>query len=151
MNEINQRTALMKTSSRGFRRIYHAFRTLVTGVGSGLACGLSDHTAYRRKIMETKSMQENPVSDLFFDWVSVLHNKAEGVNAYERYLKDAQDRKADRCVELLQKLRDQDIQMLREVKDHLREMFEFEAEGQGLQAGQQSFAQMRENAEAPRH
>src|SRR4051812_23521622 len=33
---------------------------------------------------------KNPISDLMFDWVTVLHSKAEGLHAYEKYIKDAE-------------------------------------------------------------
>ena len=30
----------------------------------------------------------NPISDLMYDWLTVLQSKAEGVNAYEKYIRD---------------------------------------------------------------
>ena len=32
----------------------------------------------------------NPVSDLQYDWLTVLQSKAEGLNAYEKYVRDAE-------------------------------------------------------------
>ena len=64
----------------------------------------------------------NPVSDLLYDWLTVLHNKAEGLNAYEKYIKDAQDAGSEECVELFRRLHEYDTRMLQEVKDHVFSM-----------------------------
>lgn len=61
----------------------------------------------------------NPISDLMFDWLTVLQNKAEGVNAYEKYLKDAEAANATECVAMLKRLHEQDVRMLEEVKNHV--------------------------------
>ena len=61
----------------------------------------------------------NPVSDLMYDWLTVLQNKAEGVNAYEKYLKDAEVANAPECVAMLKKLHEQDVRLLDEVKNHV--------------------------------
>lgn len=67
-----------------------------------------------------QTQTQNPISDLMYDWITILHNKAEGLNAYEKYMKDAQD--APECMELLKKLHEQDVQMVSQVKDHLQMM-----------------------------
>ncbi|HVS39416.1 MAG TPA: hypothetical protein VMS17_27915 [Gemmataceae bacterium] len=64
----------------------------------------------------------NPVSDLMYDWLTVLHSKAEGLNAYDQYIRDAQKENATECVQLLRKLRDQDAAMVKEIKDHVAKM-----------------------------
>ncbi len=61
----------------------------------------------------------NPISDLMYDWLKVLQSKAEGLNAYEKYIQDAEEAGANECVELFRKLHDQDVKMVQEVKDHL--------------------------------
>jgi hypothetical protein len=68
------------------------------------------------------TVSANPISDLTFDWISVLHSKAEGVNAYEKYIEDAEKANATKCVELLRKLHDQDVRQLEEIKKHVTEM-----------------------------
>ena len=65
-------------------------------------------------------MQANPISDLMYDWLTVLQSKAEGVNAYEKYIKDAEKEGAQQCVELFRKLHEQDVRQIQEIKDHLR-------------------------------
>ena len=61
----------------------------------------------------------NPVSDLMYDWLTVLHNKAEGLAAYEKYIKDAQEAGSEECVEMLRRLHEYDARMLQEVKEHV--------------------------------
>ena len=61
----------------------------------------------------------NPISDLMYDWLTVLQNKAEGVNAYEKYIRDAEEAGARECVEMFRRLHEQDVRLLEEVKDHV--------------------------------
>jgi len=65
------------------------------------------------------TMQANPISDLMFDWLTVLQAKAAGVYAYENYIDDAEREEAHECAELFAKLRDQDVQQVQQIKDHL--------------------------------
>ena len=62
----------------------------------------------------------NPISDLMYDWLTVLQSKAEGVNAYEKYLKDAEKEGSPQCAELFRRLHEQDIRQIQEIKDHLK-------------------------------
>jgi hypothetical protein len=64
----------------------------------------------------------NPISDLMYDWFTVLQSKAEGLNAYEKYIQDAEEAGANECVSMLRKLHDQDAKMLQQVKDHVYQM-----------------------------
>jgi hypothetical protein len=64
-------------------------------------------------------MAAKPLSDLMYDWLTVLHNKAEGVAAYEKYLKDAEAAGSAECVAMFRKLRERDTALLQEVKDHV--------------------------------
>lgn len=63
--------------------------------------------------------QEEPLSDLMYDWLTVLQSKAEAVAAYEQFLEDAQEVNATDCVQLLQKLHREELASLKEVKDHV--------------------------------
>jgi hypothetical protein len=64
----------------------------------------------------------NPISNLMFDWLTVLHSKAEGLNAYEQYIKDAQAENAQECVEMFRKLHEQDARQVQEIRDHFEQM-----------------------------
>jgi len=64
----------------------------------------------------------NPISDLEYDWLTVLQSKAEGLNAYEQYIKDAERENARECVELFRKLHEQDSRQVAEIRDHMKQM-----------------------------
>jgi hypothetical protein len=66
----------------------------------------------------------NPISDLMYDWLSVLHSKAEGLNAYEQYIEDAEREGATECVKMFRKLHDQDVKMVEEIKEHVKSMMQ---------------------------
>ncbi|QEH32246.1 hypothetical protein OJF2_07150 [Aquisphaera giovannonii] len=67
--------------------------------------------------------QANPVPDLMYDWLTVLQSKAEGLNAYEKYIRDAQQEGATQCVEMFRKLQEQDSRQVQEIKNHVKMMF----------------------------
>lgn len=64
----------------------------------------------------------NPINDLLYDWLTVLQSKAEGLNAYEKYIGDAENEDAQECVAMFQKLQEHDAQQVREIRDHLTKM-----------------------------
>src|SRR5438477_5674825 len=68
------------------------------------------------------TISANPISDLMYDWLTVLQSKAEGINAYEKYIEDAEKENAQECVELFRKLHDQDVRQAEEIKRHLEQM-----------------------------
>ncbi|MGM3306084.1 hypothetical protein ACSQ6I_08900 [Anabaena sp. WFMT] len=63
-----------------------------------------------------------PISNLEYDFITVLHNKAEAVQAYERYIQDAQEANSQPCVELFQKLRQSEIEEAQEIRHHLQQV-----------------------------
>ncbi len=71
--------------------------------------------------MPTTATQK-PLSDLMYDWLTVLQNKAEGVAAYEKYIQDAESANATECAAMLRKLQEQDTRLLEEVRDHVFKM-----------------------------
>ena len=72
--------------------------------------------------MATATASANPVSDLEYDWLTVLQSKAEGLNAYEKYIKDAEQANATECVEMFRKLQEKDAEMVKEIRDHMKMM-----------------------------
>ncbi|NES97128.1 MAG: hypothetical protein F6K32_18205 [Desertifilum sp. SIO1I2] len=64
------------------------------------------------------------ISDLEYDLLTVLQNKAEAVQTYESYIEDAQQANSQPCVELLQRLREQDKQQAQEIRRHLQEVMQ---------------------------
>ncbi|MBD1854014.1 MULTISPECIES: hypothetical protein [Leptolyngbya] len=64
------------------------------------------------------------ISDLEYDLLTALHNKAEAVKAYETYIQDAQQMDSQPCVQLFQKLREQDQQTAQEIRHHLQQVMQ---------------------------
>jgi hypothetical protein len=54
----------------------------------------------------------NPISDRMYDWLTVLQSKAEGLDAYEKYIRDAETAGATVCVELFRRIHEQDAHMV---------------------------------------
>jgi len=67
---------------------------------------------------------QNPISDLEYDFLTVLQSKGEAIRAYEHYIKDAQQANSQPCVELFQKLRQSDIELAQEIRHHLQEVLQ---------------------------
>ncbi|OUL24501.1 hypothetical protein [Nostoc sp. 106C] len=67
---------------------------------------------------------QQPISNLEYDFVTVLHNKAEAVKAYDTYIQDAQEANSQPCVELFQKLRQSDIEQAQEIRHHLQQVLQ---------------------------
>ena len=61
----------------------------------------------------------NPVSDLMYDWLTVLQSKAEGLNAYEKYIQDAEAAGSQECIAMFRRLHEHDSRMVEEVKKHV--------------------------------
>ncbi|WP_414527384.1 hypothetical protein [Nodularia chucula] len=65
-----------------------------------------------------------PISNLEYDFITVLQNKAEAVKAYEGYIKDAEEINSQPCVELFQKLRNSEIEQAQEIRHHLQQVMQ---------------------------
>ncbi|MCG6134921.1 MAG: hypothetical protein MET45_09685 [Nostoc sp. LLA-1] len=67
---------------------------------------------------------QEPISNLEYDFISVLYNKAEAVKAYDGYIKDAQEVNSQPCVELFQKLRQSEMEQAQEISHHLQQVMQ---------------------------
>ncbi|WP_176736990.1 hypothetical protein [Oligoflexus tunisiensis] len=74
--------------------------------------------------MATSQKPASPIDNLLYDFVSVLHNKAEGLEACEKYLRDAEQQNSQPCIDMLNRVIEQDRQMVIELKDHLADMLQ---------------------------
>jgi hypothetical protein len=86
--------------------------------------------------MNSKKSSGSPIDDLLYDFVSVLHKKAEGLEACEKYLRDAEERNSQPCIDMLTRVIEQDRQMVIELKDHLAEMLQNSAQFESSQSQQ---------------
>lgn len=64
------------------------------------------------------------ISDLEYDLVAVLKNKAEAVQLYETYMQDAQNAGSQPCADLLQRLQQTEMQQVQEIRQHLQEVMQ---------------------------
>jgi hypothetical protein len=64
------------------------------------------------------------ISDLEYDLLTVLQKKSEALHAYDKYIQDAQSIGSQPCVELFQKLQEQDMQQALEIRQHLQEVMQ---------------------------
>ncbi len=63
-----------------------------------------------------------PIANLEYDLLTVLHNKAEAAKAYETYIQDAEQTGSQPCAELFRKLQQQDLQQAQEIREHLQQV-----------------------------
>jgi rubrerythrin len=74
--------------------------------------------------MVATNSQSKAISDLEYDLVAVLKNKAEAVQLYETYIQDARNADSQPCAELLQKLQQTDREHVQEIRRHLQEVMQ---------------------------
>jgi len=72
-----------------------------------------------------------PVDNLTYNLISVLHSKLEGLEAYRKYMQDAQG--DQECLQLFQQLQQQDSQAATKIQQHLMKHFGQQGSGQTRQ------------------
>jgi rubrerythrin len=73
----------------------------------------------------------SPLDDLTFDILTVLQNKAKALEAYEKYLRDAED--DNELHGLFVRIRDQDAEHVRVLKEALVHRFDEEFEDEDME------------------
>ncbi|MDC0722796.1 hypothetical protein [Nannocystis bainbridge] len=86
---------------------------------------------------EDKRNQE-PLSDLAYDWVTIVQHKSEALRAYEQYIHDAEQANSPECVELLREIYEQDARHIEQASRHLVEVLRHGSMGGRREAGQAS-------------
>lgn len=74
--------------------------------------------------MVTASSSNRVLSNLEYNLLTSLQRKSEALHAYEQYIKDAQEANSQPCVELFQKLQQEDMQHVQEIRQHLKQVME---------------------------
>jgi hypothetical protein len=69
--------------------------------------------------MQEKSSDPHPLSDLAYDWITLMQNKAQALLAYDQYIKDAEAANSPECAAFFRKVHDSDKAQLAEAKQHL--------------------------------
>lgn len=63
-----------------------------------------------------------PVDNLTYDLISMIHEKSQGIEAFDKYLKDAAD--DEECRDLIQEIREQDEEAIQQLTEALRDRLE---------------------------
>lgn len=74
--------------------------------------------------MTVANSSSKAISDLEYDLLTVLQNKAEAVQMYDTYIQDAQQAGSQPCAELLRKLQQSDNEQVQELRRHLQEVMQ---------------------------
>jgi hypothetical protein len=61
----------------------------------------------------------HPISNLAYDWITLIQNKAQALMAYDQYIKDAEEANSPECVQFFRKVHDADKAQLAEAQRHL--------------------------------
>ena len=69
--------------------------------------------------MKEQSTDTHPLSDLAYDWITLIQNKAQALMAYDQYIKDAEQARSPECAAFFRKVHDADKAQLAEAKQHL--------------------------------
>jgi hypothetical protein len=62
-----------------------------------------------------------PLDNLTYDLLTILHEKSKGLEAYEKYLEDAEAN--EEVVQVLEELKEQDIQAVNRLRECLTQVF----------------------------
>lgn len=69
--------------------------------------------------MQERSNDRHPLSDLAYDWITLIQNKAQALMAYDQYIEDAEQAGSTDCAAFFRKVHDTDKAQLAEAKQHL--------------------------------
>jgi hypothetical protein len=69
--------------------------------------------------MNETSTDRHPLSDLEYDWVTLIQNKAQALMAYDQYIQDAEKANSKECADFFRRVHDADKAQLAEARQHL--------------------------------
>ncbi len=69
--------------------------------------------------MKEQTTDTHPLSDLVYDWITLIQNKAQALVAYDQYIRDAEEAGSPECAAFFRKVHDADKAQLAEAKGHL--------------------------------
>lgn len=72
--------------------------------------------------MNENTRNQEPLSNLAYDWVTIVQHKSKALRAYQQYIQDAQQANSPECVELMQQIHEQDARHLEQATRHLVEV-----------------------------
>ena len=68
--------------------------------------------------MQEQPIDIHPLSDLAYDWITLMQNKAQALMAYDKYIQDAEKAGAPECAAFFRRVHDADKAQLAEAKQH---------------------------------
>ena len=74
--------------------------------------------------MQERAADPHPLSDLEYDWITLIQNKSQALMAYDQYIKDAEQANSPECVAFLRKVHDADKAQIVEARRHLVEVLQ---------------------------
>ncbi|MDH4465622.1 MAG: hypothetical protein QE290_16465 [Acidovorax sp.] len=69
--------------------------------------------------MNEHTTDSHPLSNLAYDWIALMQNKAQALNAYDQYIQDAEAAGSAECAAFFRKVHDADKAQLAEARHHL--------------------------------
>ena len=69
--------------------------------------------------MHERAADRHPLSDLAYDWITLIQNKAQALMAYDQYIQDAERAGSAECAAFFRTVHDADKAQLAEAKEHL--------------------------------
>ena len=69
--------------------------------------------------MHHNPSDSHPLSNLEYDWITLMQNKAQALVAYDQYIKDAEQAKSPECAAFFRRVHDADKAQLAEAREHL--------------------------------
>ncbi|MGG6237156.1 hypothetical protein ACQ4N7_00840 [Nodosilinea sp. AN01ver1] len=69
--------------------------------------------------MTTGTRIQQVISNLEYDWLTVMQSKAEALQAYDKYMQDARDADSQECVDLFTQLKQTEMDQIQEIRKHL--------------------------------
>jgi hypothetical protein len=73
-------------------------------------------------VSKNKSTTDSPLDNITYDVITVIHEKAKGLEAFDQYIEDAAE--DEELVDLLETIREQDEQSIEELKPHLARLLQ---------------------------
>lgn len=74
--------------------------------------------------MQEHSADRHPLSDLEYDWITLIQNKAQALMAYDQYIRDAEQANSPECAAFFRRVHDADKAQLAEAKEHLSKVLQ---------------------------
>lgn len=79
---------------------------------------------------------KEPLSNLAYDWVTIIQHKSAALRAYDQYVRDAQQANSPECAELMRKIYEEDSRHVQEATQHLVQVLQGRTGAMG-QSGQE--------------